>query len=327
MLLRALAVLLVLGAHAPVPSYAASPAPQRAGTVVGTGTPASCTAAAFRAAVTHGGRITFDCGPQPVTITLDRQAEVQNTSKKVVIDGGGLVTLSGGGKTRILYQNTCDERLTWTTSHCQDQATPKLVLRRIAFVDGDSTGALEEGGGGGAVLVRGGRLSVSGATFDRNRCDRTGPDLGGAALRVLDQYRDRPVRVAHSTFTRGRCANGGALSSIGVSWVVTDSVFRGNKALGRGANPAQAGTPGGGSGGAIYLDGNTFSLRLVRTTIEDNRAREGGGAVFFVSNDRTGTLAIQDSTLRDNPSLGFENYPGIFFLGAGAPQVSGSTVR
>ena len=70
-----------------------------------------------------------------------------------------------------------------------------------------------------------------------------------------------------------------------------------------------------------------FTLRLVRTTIERNVAREGGGAVFFVSNDRTGSLYIQDSTLRDNPSLGFENYPGIFFLGKGQPHISGSTVE
>ena len=310
-----------------VPAYADAPARGRAAHhVVGHGTPASCTAAAFRRAVAKGGTITFDCGPDPVTIVMDRQAEVHNTSRKVVIDGGGLVTLSGAGRTRILYQNTCDQRLTWTTSHCQDQATPKLVLRHLGFTRGDSTGQLQEGGGGGAVFVRGGRLSVVDATFTRNRCDRTGPDLGGAAIRVLDQFHDQPVKVTGSTFAGGRCSNGGALSSIGVSWLVTDSTFRGNKAIGNGANPAGPGTPGGGSGGAIYLDGNLFTLHLLRTTIEGNRAREGGGAVFFVSNDRTGSLTIEDSTLHDNPSLGFENYPGIFFLGAGTPHISGSTV-
>ena len=41
------------------------------------------------------------------------------------------------------------------------------------------------------------------------------------------------------------------------------------------------------------------------TVIEHNQAREGGGALFYVSNDRTGTLAIRDSTLPDNPSEGF----------------------
>jgi hypothetical protein len=302
-------------------------APRAAGHhVVGHGTPASCTAAAFRRAVAKGGVITFDCGPDPVTIVMDRQAEVHNTSPKVVIDGGGKVTLSGAGQTRILYLNTCDKRLTWTTSHCNDQARPKLVLRNLTFTRGDSTGQLEEGGGGGAVFVRGGQLSVVGSTFTRNRCDKAGPDLGGAAIRVLDQYHDRPVKITRSTFTGGRCSNGAALSSIGVSWTVTDSVFRNNKAIGRGANPSRPGTRGGGSGGAVYLDGNLFALRLVRTRIEDNVAREGGGAVFFVSNDRTGTLAIRDSTLHHNPSLGFETYPGIFYLGHGEPQVSGSTI-
>ena len=336
---RTLSILLLGGLAAalltPVPaqaaaSYADRPVADRAPTrhVVGHGTPGSCTAKAFRKAVAKGGTITFDCGPNPVTIVMDKQAEVHNdAARKVVIDGGGLVTLSGAGKHRILYQNTCDKRLAWTTSHCNDQATPKLVLRNLTFTRGDSTGSLTDGGGGGAVFVRGGRLSVVNSTFTRNRCDKTGPDLGGAAIRVLDQFRDQPVKVTGSTFTGGRCSNGAALSSIGVSWLVTDSEFRGNKAIGRGANPAGPGTPGGGSGGAIYLDGNLFTLRLVRTTIEGNVAREGGGAVFFVSNDRTGTLAIQDSTLRDNPSLGFENYPGIFYLGHGAPQITGSTVE
>ena len=61
--------------------------------------------------------------------------------------------------------------------------------------------------------------------------------------------------------------------------------------------------------------------------MEDNKAREGGGAIFFVSNDRTGTMTISDSTLRRNPSLGFETYPGIFFLGAKASFVDGTTVE
>ena len=90
-----------------------------------------------------------------------------------------------------------------------------------------------------------------------------------------------------------------------------------------------AGTPGGGSGGAIYNDGNTFTLSLCGTKIEDNHANEGGGAIFFVSNDRTGSLVIKDSVLRRNPSDGFstKGYPGIFVLAQGDPQVSGSTIE
>ena len=79
-----------------------------------------------------------------------------------------------------------------------------------------------------------------------------------------------------------------------MSWVVLNSVFSDNPAIGRGANPARGGTPGGGSGGAIYTDGNRFTLTLAGTIIEDNKANEGGGAIFFVSNDRTGTLSIDE---------------------------------
>jgi hypothetical protein len=297
--------------------------------MVGDGSRASCTSAAVVRAVRRGGVIRFACGPEPVTIKMRRTAKVVNTSRRVVIDGGGLVTLSGMGKRRILYQNTCDPKQTWTTSHCNDQAHPRLILRNLTFAGGNSTGQRYDGGGGGAVFARGGQLKIVNTTFVDNRCDRRGPDLGGAAVRVLDQYRDRVVQVDGSTFRNGRCSNGGAISSIGVSWRLEDSTFVGNRAIGRGANPARPGTRGGGSGGAIYLDGNRFTLSLVRTTVRRNVAKEGGGAIFFVSNDRTGTMRIRDSRLVRNPSRGFETrgLPGIFFLGARRPTIIDSVLR
>jgi hypothetical protein len=285
-------------------------------------------------AVAAGGIITFDCGPDPVTITMKATAKIRNAKGPVIVlDGGGRVTLSGGGARRILYMNTCDRAQGWTTSHCNDQDHPRLTVQNLTFADGNSTGEETDGGGGGAIFVRGGRLKVVNSRFVRNRCDGTGPDLGGAAIRVLDQHRDLPVYVVSSTFggaagQGGACSNGGALSSIGVSWVVLNSLLSHNSAIGRGANPAKPGTPGGGSGGAIYTDGDTFTVRLAGTIVERNRAREGGGAVFFVSNDRTGWMRIEDSTLRRNPSDGFETqgYPGIFFLGARDPTVIRSTL-
>jgi hypothetical protein len=266
-------------------------------------------------AVASGGIIRFRCGPKPVRITLKRTAKVVNTSRRVVLDGRGLVTLSGGGKRRILYQNTCDRRQTWTTSHCDDQATPRLVVQNLTFAQGNSTGATYDGGGGGAIFARGGQLKIVRSKFVRNRCDRTGPDLGGGAVRALSQYHGRPVTVVRSTFRSGVCSNGAALSSIGVSWSIYNSLFTRNRAIGRGANPARPGTPGGGSGGAVYADGNDFRVLLAGTRMVRNRAREGGGAVFYVSNDRTGILEIRSSTLRRNPSDGFETDPGIYFLG------------
>ena len=315
----ALAVLLAL---APMGARVAE-----AARVVGTGTPAGCTSAAVVSAVARGGVVTFDCGPAPVTIRMRQTAKVRNTNRSLVLDGGGLVTLSGQGARRILYQNTCDRTRVWTTDHCQNQATPRLVVRNITLARGNSTGQTVDGGGGGAIFARGGRLTIIDSRFTGNRCDRSGPDVGGAAVRALSQFRNLPVNIVRSTFTGGRCANGGALSGIGVSWTITGSRFTGNRATGRGANPARPGSPGGGNGGAIYLDGNRFRLTMRRTVITNNSAPEGGGAIFFVSNDRTGTASLAASTLRHNPSLGFETpgLPGIFFLGARRPALTQGT--
>ena len=304
--------------------------------VVGSGTPASCTSEAFVAAVALGGIITFDCGPDPVTITLSETARVFNdTGPEIVVDGGGLVTLDGADQRRILYMNTCDPELVWTTPHCDNQDHPRLTVQNLRFARGRRLAAQGgQGGtdGGGAIFARGGRLKVVNCRFESNSCDAVGPDVGGAAIRAFDQYDDLPLYVVNSTFGgapgRGNsCSNGGALSAIGVSYTVLNSVFSHNVVTGWGANPARTGTPGGGSGGAIYNDGNTFHLTICGSRFHDQSAPEGGGAVFFVSNNRTGTLSITDSFIWDCQSLGFwtQPYPWLFYLGSGPPQVTAST--
>jgi len=300
-------------------------------TVVGDGSKASCTGSAFVAAVAKGGIITFNCGPDPVTITLDRTAKVVNDNgPKIVIDGGGKVTLSGGGKLRILYQNTCDSAQTVTPlPHCDNQDHPQLTVQNLTFIDGN---ARSEEEGGGAIFARGGRLKIVNSRFFNNVCADTGQEVGGGAVRAFDQFDDKPLYVVNSTFggetkLGNVCSNGGALSSIGVSYSVINSDFSYNRAIGRGANPAQANTPGGGSGGAIYNDGGKFTLSLCGTKIQHNHANEGGGAVFFVSNDETGSLEIRDSTLTDNKSDKFETLPGIFVIAKDEPLIERSTVE
>ena len=72
-----------------------------------------------------------------------------------------------------------------------------------------------------------------------------------------------------------------------------------------------------------------MTLRVEGSLVSDSVANEGGGAIFFVSNNRTGMLTIIDSSLRANPSLGFETpgYPGIFVLSAGPPSIIRSTLE
>jgi hypothetical protein len=318
--------------HCDVPADAALEDVSNPTTVVGSGTPASCTGAAFVSAVANGGVITFDCGPDPTTITLTTTAKVFNDKgPKIVIDGANKITLSGDDKTRILYQDTCDQAQVWTSSHCDDQPDPELTVQNITFEHGSSKGQTYDGGGGGAIFARGGRLKILNSRFFNNSCDDTGPDVGGAAVRALDQSGDKPAYVVASTFGGSMalanvCSNGGGLSTIGVSYTVLNSVFSYNQAIGHGANPADPGTPGGGSGGAIYNDGDTYTLTVCGSLIEHNTANEGGGAIFFVSDDDSGSLVITDSTLSANPSMTFETtgYPGIFVKTNNKPTITNS---
>jgi hypothetical protein len=305
------------GADYPVPVEAGPEDVSLPDQVIGNGTPESCNCNAFIEAVARGGKIVFNCGPDPVTITLDRPAKVFNdASPEIVIDGNGLITLSGGGRSRILYMNTCDKNQHWTTSHYQNQEYPHLTVQNLTFADGNSTSE-EEYDGGGAIWVRGGRFKIVNCRFFNNKCDSLGPDVGGAAVRVFSQYNNLPVYVVNSTFGGASGygnfgSNGGAISSIGVSWTIINSMFSYNRATGNGGNPANEGIRGGGSGGAIYNDGNTMTLSILGTLIEKNKVNAFGSAVFFVTNNHTGNIIIDQCTIRNNAGGSwYPVYPGI----------------
>jgi hypothetical protein len=291
--------------------------------VVGNGRPESCTSTAVVRAVAAGGIITFNCGPKPVTIVMHTTANVIKTRRLVVLDGGGLITLSGGGKRRILYSDTCAG--TWSTDDCVNQPYPRIVVQNITFANGyDGThqatctsnvpkcwyGGVD---GGGAIYVEGGQFKAVNTQFIDDRCYSFGPDLGGGAVRVLSQYENRPVYITNDTFRGGRCSNGGALSSISVQWDVFNSEFTDNKAVGWGANPASRGTSGGGSGGAIYLDGTDDNVLIAGTVMDDNSAREGGGAVFDVVDRGWGALTFDESELHNDTSGQFQTFPGVYY--------------
>jgi hypothetical protein len=301
--------------------------------VVGNGTPESCTCDDFIAAVALGGKIVFDCGPDPVTIKLDRPAKIFNDANPdIVIDGKGLITLSGRGRTRILYMNTCDKNQHWTTDHCQDQDHPRLTVQNLTFADGNSTNETEYNGGG-AIWVRGGRFKMVNCRFFNNACDSLGPDVGGAAVRVFSQYNNLPVFVVNSTFGGAEGygnfgSNGGGISSIGVSWTIINCLFSHNRAIGNGGNPAQSGSEGGGSGGAIYNDGNEMTLTILGTLIEKNKVNAYGSAIFFVTNNLSGNIRIDKSIIIDNiGGSWYPVYPGISMHAATRIEVTNSTIE
>lgn len=333
--------------------------------VVGDGTAASCTSAAVVAAVNAGGVITFSCGPEPVTITLTQTLKVRNSTRRLVLDGGGTVTLSGAGVRRILYVDTCDTTLGAVAGNCRYAPDgPHVSVQNLTLADGNATGASYvspgdtgqgSNGGGGAIFQLGGHLKVYGSVFVRNRCATTGPDLGGGAIRVLAQHSRTPddldsssaardqdaVTITQSTFggTSGQgnsCSNGGAISGLRTPVTVVNSLLTDNSAVGCCANPPHPGTPGGGSGGAIYTDGTRYDLIINGSKMQRNSAKAGGSAIFYASDDRTAVLRTEYTISKNNvyapsgysPSdQHFENYPGIYYRGQGSPDFIESTIQ
>jgi len=80
--------------------------PARAAGVVGDGSPANCTEAAFMTALAGGGLVTFNCGGAPHTIFLTAAGGVAAPAGlSTTVDGGGLITFSAANMAgRRLFQ-------------------------------------------------------------------------------------------------------------------------------------------------------------------------------------------------------------------------------
>jgi hypothetical protein len=260
------------------------------GRVVGTGTPASCTTEALQAAATAGGIITFDCGEEPVVITVSQTIVM---TEETVLDGGGLVTLSGGGSERILYLDSG-----------YDQTTPRLTVQRLAFRDGSSSATGEDTADGGAAIYH---------------APGTGQDLAGGAIYG---FGGGETRISGSTFVRNSASDGGAVGSLNGDLIVVNSTFTDNEATGTDGNPGN-----GGCGGAIYMDGGDETTTFCGVSIVDNAAGAIGGGVFRVSNSDDGTFVMDRSSVDGNrvtPS-GDGNAGGMYLQGL-ALTITASTI-
>lgn len=246
--------------------------------VVGDGTTGSCTEAALREAAAGGGTITFNCGG-PTTITVTSPITFD---KETVLDGGGMVTLSGGDSSRILYLDSD-----------YNTPTPRLTVQRLAFTHGKTTASGDDTADGGAAIYRdGGSLTVLDCSFDDNHAPMTGQDLAGGAIYG---FGGGETVIVGSTFTNNSSSDGGAVGSLNGDLTIIDSTFTGNSATGTDGNPGN-----GGCGGALYMDGRDEKTSLCGVTINDNTAGAIGGGFFRVSNDNTGSFAMDRSTVDNN---------------------------
>jgi predicted outer membrane repeat protein len=148
-------------------------------------------------------------------------------------------------------------------------AAGNLTLDQLMLSNGSLSGGAQNGG---AVLVEGGVLIVTGSTLSANSSA-----LGGAVHNV------GTVSIRGTTFVGNSSPNvGGAIfDGASGSLAVTNSTFSGNSATN--------------AGGAIH---NAASgATVASSTFSGNTAALGGGAIF---NGRTGSLTVQNSILTDN---------------------------
>lgn len=261
-----LAILIVMPAHADAE--------------IGEGTPASCqtqeAANMFSTAVETGGVINFNCGPALVEIKVNTNA----TDKTVVVNGGGLVILSGDKTRQIFFVF----------------GSGNLTLNDLILIDGDASqgGAIyvdtqaratvnrsfltsNRASGNGGGVYNGGTLVINSSMLGSNQANGAGGAIynDGGSVTINDSYlissqaqNGGGVFTANGQLTIQRTgirssivgANGGGLYIAGTT-AITNSTFSNNTAN---------------SGGGLYSTANTTVLNA---TFNENRA-DLGGAIF-----------------------------------------------
>ena len=275
-------------------------------TVVGNGTQSSCTENAFTNAIAEGGIITFNCGSSPYTLVLTSEKTIKNDT---VIDGGNLVTLSGGNKVRILHLESF-----------YDLSTPSLTVQNLTFTNGytaDSTNTKSLEQGGAAIYRMGGTLSVINSRFINNVAPVTGQDVAGGAIYSFGVGK---TTIVDSVFQGNQASNGGAIGNLGNSLTIVNSEVSGNKATGNGGNPGN-----GGNGGGIYIDGDYNTVDLHGVKIVNNQGNALGGGLFRVSyNGETTTIDKSSFDSNSIPNQAVSMAGGVYLQGTSITMTNSS---
>ncbi len=324
---------------AAAPAEAAAPAQIAADQVVSDcANDVDLRAAILDAQANAGGTITFDCGTEPVTITLDGTV-LPTITGPIVVDGGGRVTLDAAGDSRIFLVNPGGaltlRNLTLTGGFADGDGgavfsanSSALTVENSLFTGNETTlngsgGALvaygplnitnsefasNKGANGGAVYPRHGAVvSIAGSSFHDNSVHENGPDQLGGAILIWD---GPEVTITSSTFENNRARLGGAIYVVlpSSTLTVSGSTLRNNRATLY--------------GGALYNEGAaTLSNSLLHAnsteTAQGDATPDSGGAIYS-----TGTLALSNVTLHGNSS----SYGSALYNAAGASTLAFATV-
>lgn len=278
--------------------------PAQAAGVVGNGSPGSCTQSALAAALNGGGLVTFNCG-EAHTITLSSQ---QTITANTTIDGAGLITLSGGGNTRIFNiqngANVIIRNLTIANGHSSEDGGGIYAERLSTLTIENSTFTGNTGRNGGGLATNGWGahdagvvVTISGSTFTNNTATAVAIPGGGNGGGGIYLSGGSAATVTGSTFSGNHSQNGGAIHLLHSDLHTVHVTFHNNTATN---------TAGGGGGGAIYMDGTknlSGELLIERSTFTGNGTNQLGGAIFsYITQD--GRTTINQSTFDNNLTTG-----------------------
>jgi hypothetical protein len=238
--------------------------------IVGNGTAASCDATALAAALAIGGRIAFDCGPAMHTIPVTSELAI---TRATIVDGGGVITLDGGGASRILNVSAGDA---------------SVFLLDIVLANGRTADF------GAGILIQSGHVTVIGSTLHGHRGPVSSGNLGGGAIAAPPI--NGTLAIYDSILRDNASANGGAIN-IWNDLTVVESTLTENAATGTGGDLSM-----GGLGGAIQNSGRG-NFAMCGVTLANNSAGWLGGAFHRVCTDSSCIDEITRTNIVDNTSM------------------------
>jgi len=275
-----------------------------------------CTLVGLNAAITAGGTVAFGCSV-PTVITTSEKIFTQNTT----LDGGGLLTISGGNLSRVFTVNTgvtvSLANLTIANGSAASSGGGILNNGTLTVTNCTITGNTGNNNGNGGGIASYGALTVIGSTITGNTAAPTRGWGGGI-------YVDGSVATVVNSTISGNSAPtatgfGGGIYALFGTVAVVNSTITGNSA--------------GGDGGGIRSSGSgNNTLTMVNSTISGNTAGGNGGGVssggpsnmtdtLVVNNTATGVGNDTNGTFATNS----HNLTGAFVFASATPANNGGT--
>lgn len=260
--------------------------------VAAAGVVAQCNEGALREAVAKAQLVTFSCSG---TIVLSFPIPIYADT---VIEGGGSVTLDGGGATLLFYVAPYTH----------------LELHDLTLTGGSTPF------GGGGLIINEGMLTISGSSLSGSSATHGGAIENTGTLIIRDStlsgnsavfggaittHNGGETTITNSTLSGNSAEYGGALHVDDSSTTVVASTLSGNSGYQGGALYNQAGTvaiiTSRLTDNVAEVDGGAIanyagSVDIVASTLHNNHSDDVGGGIY----DRDGTLTLTASTLSGN---------------------------